>query len=108
MISFKVKHIVDKDILKDFSPRKMEKIEKVIPTDIKFEIEHEGLHLKIKGKLYYCVIMKGFLSKKKEKESASLGTLTLHPSELIDKGTKEIKRDLLRQKLEQYISNLGL
>ena len=120
----KVKHIVDRDIRRRYSPKDREKIIEVYPDMLQVRIRYQRKRAPtssiltpvnredtfINAILYYFVERKGgFLSKvKKDRHELKLGGFSFKSSDFVDYNRKEIDYDKLREYLESKMKAFGL
>ncbi|MCE4625333.1 MAG: hypothetical protein F7C35_05660 [Desulfurococcales archaeon] len=119
----KVKHIIERDIMRHYSPKDREKILSKIPDRVEIYVTYtrKGTRspiltttgpedVKVSAKLYYFVERKGgFFSKvKRDERQVSLGGFTFRSSQFINAQERDIDADRLRQYLEQKLKGLGL
>ena len=119
----RVKHIIERDILRRYGPKDREKIVNIIPDKIRVEITYtrrrspaptllqpvttEDVHVRLY--LYYFVEKKGFLSRvKREEHRISLGGFSFRSSDFIDYDAKTIDEEKLRAYLEDKLKGVGL
>lgn len=122
----KVKHIIEKDILRHYKPKDREKIINKIPDyvevavyrrerggqpvflGVRFGSEEEDMAVSLK--LRYIVEREGgFFSRvKRDEREVSLGGFTFSSADFIDPEKVAIKRDELRSYLESKLRGLGV
>ena len=120
----KVKHIVDRDIRRRYSPKDREKILDIYPDYLEFRINYTRKHaaassfltpvsvedVKVSSRLFYFVERKGgFLSKvKKDRHDVNLGGFSFKSSDFVKYDVKEIDYDKLKEYLESKLKTFGI
>ncbi len=122
----KVKHHIDRDLMRRYKPKDREKIKNIIPDQVIVKIiyEHRGkspaeIHLggaekedtHIEVRLKYFVEREGGLFSrglKREEHELLLGKFSLPSMKFVDTEAVEIKEDELREYIENRLKNLGL
>lgn len=120
----KVKHIIDRSILRRYSPKDREKILNVIPDKVRIVVDYRRKgetgpsilrasdyeDVSVSATLYYFVERKGgFFSKvKRDTVEEKLGGFSFKSSDFVDYNEKRILEDKLREYLEKRLRGLGL
>jgi len=120
----KVKHIIDRDIMKRYSPKDREKILNVIPDLVIVGVHYNRKHMPKSSLLsptatedvtvtvdlsYFVERKGGFFSKvKRDTHKVRLGRFSFKSSDFINYETKEIDREKLREYLENKLRGFGL
>ncbi len=120
----KVKHVVDRDLLRRYSPKDREKILNVIPDMLVVRVRYARRgaststllsptnveDVTVEADLSYFVERKGgFFSKvKRDQHRIRLGQFSFKSSDFVDYEKKEIDREKLRGYLESKLRGFGL
>ncbi len=119
----KVQHIIDREIMRVYSPKDREKIINILPDKLTVTIRYTGKGKKpvlltvskkedvsINIKLSYIVERKGgFFSKvKRDIRTVNLGGFSFASMDYIDYDNKTISTDKLKEYLSKKLSNMGL
>lgn len=122
----KVKHHIDRDILRHYSPKDREKIRNIIADQIIFRVHYKGKgsttpigvqmgtaveDVDVEATLKYYVEREGGLFSrglKRDEHEVVIGRFSLASSKFVDTEAVEIKEDELRNYLEVKLKNLGL
>ncbi len=119
----KVKHIIDREIMRVYSPKDREKIINVIPDKLTIMIRYTGKGKKpvlltvsrkedvsVNIKLSYIVERKGgFFSRvKRDIRTVSLGGFSFSSMDYVDYDNKTLATDKLKEYLSKKLSGMGL
>ena len=120
----KVKHIMDRDIMRHYSPKDREKILNVFPDRVRISVRYSRKgqagasilspagyeDVTVSATLYYFVERKGglFSKVKRDTRTINLGSFSFKSSDYIDYDNRQINRQKLREYLEQKLRGYGL
>jgi len=118
----RVKPIIERDMMKRYSPRDREKILDVKPDTIVFKVHYDRElkspktllpssapdDVRVSATLYYYVERKGFLSVKRERREVPLGTFSFRSSDYVDAERHVVDGERLRSYLEQKLRIFGI
>ena len=119
----RVKPLVERDMLRRYSPRDREKIVQVIPDIVEFRVSYtrrgqqvavlmSPSHVEdvsVEAILRYYVEKKGFLGRvSRDDHEVRLGRFSFKSSDYVNYETKEINREKLREYLESKLKAFGL
>ncbi len=117
-----VKPVIDRDMLRKYSPKDRQKILNVIPDRVllyvTFTRKHqpaatllrvpEGEDVTVYAELTYFVEKKGFFGPKREEKKIRLGQFSFRSSDFVDYEAKTINTEALKAYLEKKLKGLGL
>ncbi len=120
----RVKHIIDRSIMRHYSPKDREKIIQVIPDRVRFRVEYtrkgqpgssllrasSAEDVRVSAELYYFVERRGglFSKVKRDERRELLGGFSFRSSDFVDYENKAIDREKLRGYMEERLRGLGL
>ncbi len=120
----KIKHILDRDVRRRYSPKDREKILEVYPDYVEFRISYtrkgtpagsllrpvtrEDVHVS-SNLVYYVERKGGFFSKvKRDKHELRLGSFSFKSSDFVKYDVKEIDYDKLKEYIESKLKGFGI
>jgi len=120
----KVKHIIDRDMMRRYSPKEREKILNVIPDMVRIGILYKRKNMPRTSLLtpsdvedvtmfvdltYFVERKGGFFTKvKRDERRIRLGSFSFKSSDFVDYQAKEIDRAKLREYLEKKLKGFGV
>jgi len=121
----KVKHHIDRDIMRHYKPKDREKIKNIIPDHVLVKVVYESkgkspaeIHLggeredtHVEARLKYFVEREGGLFSrglKREEREVLIGKFSLPSLRFVDQEAVQIKEEELKEYLEEKLKNLGL